>query len=148
MDIVDMEKSDVITGSGCTPEKKTRQNSRAYNKALKKFQLWDTQAVHNWEDCKQLLGLPMTDSITGSCVRFRNLGDTLGPEELSYVEQHRASVAVIPYENNYNFLVPLESYNNDWNEFDDMLLALGDKLSELEEAGVEKVYVLRKRGRR
>lgn len=102
-------------------QKKTRQNSRAYNKALKKFQLWDTQAVHNWEDCKQLLGLPMTDSITGSCVRFRNLGDTLGPEELSYVEQHRASVAVIPYENNYNFLVPLESYNNDWNEFDDML---------------------------
>lgn len=101
--------------------KKTRQNSRVHKKALKKFQLWDIQAVHNWEDCGKLLGLPVTDSTTGSCVRFRNIGDTLGQDELDYVERHRASAAVIPNENNYNFLTTLESYDNSWNEFNDML---------------------------
>lgn len=75
--------------------------------------------AHSWDESLALLKLPVRDSVTGCCVRERNIGDTIGAEELAYLESNGASAAVIPYDNNDNLIPELASYGNCW--FDDLL---------------------------
>lgn len=97
---------------------KNRKTQQICSKRQKILQKWDIQIAHNWEESCRLLGLPVKDTITGCCVKERNIGDTIGPEEWDYIQRNKADSVVKPYNNNINLISELESFNS-W--YDDVL---------------------------
>ena len=92
-------------------DKKRQQDEKRMEKKSQKWaEKLGLTPPTNWEETYQFLHLPILDSETGACTKVRTIGDSLGAEEIQYLQRNTTTNEVFDKRNNDCYIIQSYEY--------------------------------------